>query len=125
MGSTWGQLHIHYPNTPKSKSQTANMSATTTVIYEQNTKFNMDYYLKTHMPLVQEKWGPSGLKSWKVLKFGDDAPYCVQATLEWGSMSDFQKATQDKAAMDAIMGDVSNFSNTNPKLMTGEVVGSK
>jgi uncharacterized protein (TIGR02118 family) len=102
----------------------------------------MDYYLKTHMPLVQEKWGPSGLKSWKVclqalssypaithipqvLKFGDDAPYCVQATLEWGSMSDFQKATQDKAAMDAIMGDVSNFSNTNPKLMTGEVVGSK
>jgi hypothetical protein len=26
----------------------------------------MDYYLKTHMPLVQEKWGPSGLKSWKV-----------------------------------------------------------
>ena len=61
----------------------------------------------------------------QVLKFGDDAPYCVQATLEWGSMSDFQKATQDKAAMDAIMGDVSNFSNTTPKLMTGEVVGSK
>ena len=49
----------------------------------------------------------------------------MQATLEWGSMSDFQKATQDKAAMDAIMGDVSNFSNTTPKLMTGEVVASK
>jgi hypothetical protein len=26
----------------------------------------MDYYLNTHMPLVQEKWGPYGLKSWKV-----------------------------------------------------------
>jgi hypothetical protein len=26
----------------------------------------MDYYLSTHMPLVQEKWGPHGLKSWKV-----------------------------------------------------------
>ncbi|KAM0692315.1 hypothetical protein Q7P36_008516 [Cladosporium allicinum] len=101
------------------------MSATTTVIYEQNTKFNMDYYLKTHMPLVQEKWGPSGLKSWKVLQFPADAPYTVQATLEWGSMSDFKKATEDKAAMDAIMGDVSNFSNTTPKLMTGEVVASK
>lgn len=61
----------------------------------------------------------------QVLKFGDDAPYCVQATLEWGSMSDFQKATQQQDAMDAIMGDVKNFSNTTPKLMTGEVVGSK
>merc|ERR1712070_1259398 len=118
------RLHIHHPNIPTSTSQTANMSATTTVIYEKGTDFKMDYYLKTHMPLVQEKWGPSGLKSWKVLKFGDDAPYAVQATLEWGSMSDFQKATQDEAAMDAIMGDVSNFSNTTPKLMTGEVVAS-
>jgi hypothetical protein len=40
-------------------------------------------------------------------------------------MADFKKATEDKAAMEAIMGDVSNFSNTSPKLMTGEVVGSK
>jgi hypothetical protein len=61
----------------------------------------------------------------QVLQFPADAPYCVQATIEWGSMSDFKKATEDKAAMDAIMGDVSNFSNTSPKLMTGEVVGSK
>ena len=61
----------------------------------------------------------------QVLQFPADAPYTVQATLEWGSMSDFQKATQDKAAMDAIMGDVSNFSNTTPKLMTGEVVASQ
>lgn len=36
------------------------------VIYEKGTDFKMDYYLKTHMPLVQEKWAEFGLKSWKV-----------------------------------------------------------
>ena len=61
----------------------------------------------------------------KVLKFGDDSPYTVQATLEWGSLADFQKAASDQDALNAIMGDVKNFSNTTPKLMTGEIVGSQ
>ncbi|KAM0717515.1 hypothetical protein Q7P37_007367 [Cladosporium fusiforme] len=100
------------------------MSATTTVIYEKGTDFKMDYYLKTHMPLVQQKWSEYGLKSWKVLQFPDDAPYCVQATLEWGSMDDFKKAATSPALQD-IMDDVKNFSNTTPKLMTGQLVGSQ
>jgi hypothetical protein len=74
---------------------------------------NLFSHIRTSLTLAQ------------VLQFPADAPYCVQATIEWGSMADFKKATEDKAAMDAIMGDVSNFSNTSPKLMTGEVVGSK
>lgn len=105
----------------------------------------MDYYLKTHMPLVQEKWAPYGLKSWKVchaqfpitrflrgplsnqakvIKFGEESPYVVQATLEWGSMDDFKKAAGSDS-IQAVMDDVKNFSNTTPKLMTGEVVGSQ
>lgn len=61
----------------------------------------------------------------KVLKFDDESPYTVQATLEWGSVDDFKKAASDQDALNAIMGDVKNFSNTTPKLMTGEVVGSQ
>ena len=61
----------------------------------------------------------------KVLKFGDDSPYSVQATLEWNSLEDFQKAASDQDALNTIMGDVKNFSNTTPKLMTGEIVGSQ
>jgi hypothetical protein len=61
----------------------------------------------------------------QVIQFPAGSPYCVQATLEWSSMADFKKASEDKDAMAAIMGDVSNFSNTTPKLMTGEVVGSQ
>ncbi|KAM0713207.1 hypothetical protein Q7P35_000659 [Cladosporium inversicolor] len=100
------------------------MPATTTVLYEKGTDFNMDYYLKTHMPLVQEKWGSYGLKSWKVIQFGDDSPYAVQATIEWGSLDDFKKAAGSASTKD-VMDDVKNFSNTSPKLFSGEVVGSK
>lgn len=105
----------------------------------------MDYYLSTHMPLVQKNWSPYGLKSWKVchahisiahtlprpladkakvLKFDEDSPYLVQATLEWGRMDDFKKAAGSDSAK-TVMGDVKNFANTSPKLMSGEIVGSQ
>lgn len=76
------------------------------------------------MPLVQKLWGPEGLKSWTVLKFGPDAPYSVQATLHWASMKDFQTAAQGKHTAE-IMGDVKNFSNKEPTLIPGEIVGEQ
>jgi len=99
------------------------MPATITVLYKQGTKFDMDYYKKTHMPLVGEKWTPYGLKSWKVLQFGPEAPYTVQATLEWGDISEVQKASTSAAAK-AIMDDVPNFSDTEAVLFAGEVVAT-
>jgi uncharacterized protein (TIGR02118 family) len=75
------------------------------------------------MPLVQNKWSSYGLKSWKVIKFGDDSPYCVQATLEWGSLDDFQKAATSDSAKE-VLGDVPNFSDKDPVLMSGDVVGT-
>ncbi|PPJ58264.1 hypothetical protein CBER1_07311 [Cercospora berteroae] len=95
-------------------------AATVTVVYPQGAKFNMDYYKSTHMPLVQEKWGKFGLKSWKVLKFPDDAAYTVQATLEWDSISDFQNAATSPEAKE-VLGDVPNFSDKEPVILAGEV----
>jgi hypothetical protein len=60
----------------------------------------------------------------KVIQFGDDSPYAVQATLEWDSLNDFKKAAGSDATK-TVMDDVKNFSNTTPKLFSGEVVGSK
>lgn len=83
----------------------------------------MSYYMKTHMPLVASKWGQFGLKSWKVLQFASDAPYCVQATLEWGDITEFQKAAQSAEAKE-VLGDVKNFADKDPVLFTGSVEGT-
>ncbi|KAK3720102.1 hypothetical protein LTR37_003925 [Vermiconidia calcicola] len=97
--------------------------ATITVLYPQGAKFNMDYYMSTHMPLVQKKWTSYGLNSWKVLKFGDDAPHCVQATLEFKDMDAFKSAASGEEAGE-VMGDIPNFCDKQPILLQGEVVGT-
>ena len=117
-------------------------AATTTVVYPQGAKcpflpssrststnlptpsaVDMSYYMSTHMPLVAKHWTPLGLKSWKVLQFPPESPYCVQATLEWGSMDDFKAAAGHESAKE-VMGDIKNFSDKEPVLMSGEVVGT-
>lgn len=94
--------------------------ATVTVVYPTGGTFDMAYYKSTHMPMVQEKWGKYGLKSWKVIKFGDDSPYAVQATLEFGTIKEFQDAASGPEAKE-VLGDVPNFSNKDPVIMAGEV----
>ena len=97
--------------------------ATVTVLYPKGTEFNMKYYMAEHMPLVGRSWTQYGLKSWKVLDFGKDAEYCVQATLEFGSIEDFQKAGASKEAVE-VMGDIKNFSNKDPLIIPGTVQGT-
>lgn len=75
------------------------------------------------MPLVQKHWASYGLTSWKVLKFNDDSPYCVQATLEFESMEAFQKAGASQEA-GTVMGDIPNFCDKQPTILPGEVVGT-
>ncbi|KAI8631135.1 hypothetical protein F5Y19DRAFT_473534 [Xylariaceae sp. FL1651] len=100
------------------------MSYVTSVVYLKGTSFNMDYYLSTHMPLVQKEWGPYGLKSWKVAKYtSPDAAYSVQAWLEWESQGHFEKA-KASTSNDTVFADVPNFSDKGPELLAGEVVGS-
>ncbi|KAI1259440.1 hypothetical protein F5Y18DRAFT_409404 [Xylariaceae sp. FL1019] len=91
------------------------------VVYPAGTKFDMDYYLATHMPLVQKKWAPYGLKAWKVHEYTTpDAAYTVQANLEWESEEACEKA---KAAPEGaeVFGDVPNFSDKTPSVWGGDV----
>lgn len=83
----------------------------------------MDYYISTHMPLVQKNWQQYGLRSWKVVKFPDDASFCVQATLEWGSIDNFQTAASSESAKE-VMGDIANFCDKDPVLISGEDVAT-
>ena len=52
------------------------------------------------MPLVQEKWGPTGMTGYNVLKYkaagnGGPAAFSVGATLRFESTEAFEKVGQD------------------------------
>ena|SRR5947209_2999965 len=94
-----------------------------TVLYPNHSDatFNMDHYLKAHMPMVQEQFGLYGFDGYSVLKFvgaPDLDTYSVQATLNFKSIKDFQEALG--ATGEKVLGDVPNFSNKRPMLMIGE-----
>ena len=81
------------------------------------TRFDMDYYLKTHMPLVGARWSSKGLHDYKVVKGiatpdGTPPPFQVMALLR------FESAEAFKAAADAngpeIFGDIPNFTDVQP-----------
>lgn len=42
------------------------MATHVSVLYPRSAKFNMEYYLSTHMPLVQKSWASYGLKKYTV-----------------------------------------------------------
>ncbi|KAF4984319.1 hypothetical protein FZEAL_470 [Fusarium zealandicum] len=93
------------------------------VVYPSGPAFDLEYYLKSHMPLVSSLWTPLGLQSWEVLTFPSDAPYQVQATLHWKSADDFNAAATGESA-EKVFGDIVNFTTAKPIVLKGEVVGS-
>lgn len=82
------------------------MALSLTVLYpkEGADSFNMDYYLKTHMPLVEKTWKPYGLQSWAVTQMDNDGknPYIVQATIVFKTKEGAEKAYAE--AVSPVMG---------------------
>ncbi|KAF3400146.1 hypothetical protein F1880_008454 [Penicillium rolfsii] len=79
--------------------------------------FDMDYYMKTHIPLVEKRWGPEGLLSWVVFAGVEDADYHVQAVLTWESLEAYNARTGEEIA-----NDINNFTNVLPYRWIGEVI---
>ncbi|KAF2261862.1 hypothetical protein CC78DRAFT_535320 [Lojkania enalia] len=95
----------------------------TQVLYprKEGATFDLDYYTKTHMPMVAKHWGKYGLKGWWVTKYNDDSPYVVGATMDWENSGCVAEAMKD-AGTPEIMADVKNFSSEMPVLVAGDVV---
>ena len=88
-----------------------------TVMYPggSGTRFDMDYYLGHHMPLVRERWTPMGLKEARIVKGvgtpdGGPAPFQVIALLTWDSLDAFKAAAERHGA--EIFGDIPRFTDT-------------
>lgn len=62
-----------------------------------------------------------GLKGWSVIEFDDDAPYKVQATLDWGSVEEVTKAVESEVAQ-TVFGDIPNFSDKQPVVLKGPII---
>ena len=85
-------------------------------------KFDYDYYLNTHMPLVGERWigVVRGMEVYKGLSGagGADEPYVTVASLKFDSVDAFQQALDAHAP--EIMGDIPNFTNIDPVIQIEE-----
>ena len=96
------------------------------VMYPPSARFDLDYYTKTHVPLVQARCAGRGLVGAQVLKGaagadGGAPAYQVIALLTFASLAEFQAVMQQHGA--EIMGDVANFTDAQPAIQINTPVG--
>jgi len=98
-----------------------------TVLYPagDGLKFDMDYYLKTHIPLFQKRMG-AAMKDIRVEGGlsggmpGSAAPYVAMVHASFASVEAFQTAFTPHAA--EIQGDIPNYTNIPPVIQISEVL---
>ena len=95
-----------------------------TVMYPPGN-FDLDYYLKTHIPLLKTRWTDYGLKSAQVLRGkakgdGSAPEYPMTALLTFASLEDFQKAGKAHGA--EVFADVAKFTNVQPLVQINEIL---
>lgn len=107
------------------------MAVNSSVFYPvgSDAKFDMDYYIKTHMPLVKKNWEPFGLVGYEVVQYSHGLDglnlhstkhhLSVQAFLTWHDLDGLQKALKEKGP--TVFGDVPNFSNKGATFICGDV----
>jgi len=94
------------------------------VFYPATAKFDWDYYLGQHMPMVGKLLAPA-LKKAEVEKGlagggpGAPATYTAICTLQFDSLAAFQKAFAPHAG--TIMSDIANYTDVQPVVQISEV----
>ena len=90
-------------------------------------KFDVDYYVKTHMKLVRDRLTSFGLVRTEVDKGlaggapGSPAPYVAIGHVYFNALEGFQKGMGQHGK--EIMADVANYTNIPPQMQISEVVG--
>jgi uncharacterized protein (TIGR02118 family) len=94
------------------------------VFYPQSAKFDWDYYMTKHTPMVGKLLG-SALKKVEIDKGvaggapGTSATYPTVCTLHFDSIEAFQAAFGPHAQ--TIMGDIANYTDAQPVVQISEV----
>jgi uncharacterized protein (TIGR02118 family) len=90
---------------------------------EPESRFDRDYYLQKHIPMVRERWSPMGLEDLRLVRGvgagdGSQPLYQVIALLTFRSLQDFQKAAE--AHIQEILDDIPNFTSVQPVVQISE-----
>lgn len=90
-----------------------------------NQKFDLDYYMKSHIPLVSSLWKSAGLKGAQVMRgtgspSGDPAPYHIIALLDFESLDAFKAAAAANGK--EVFADIPNFTDVQPAIQFNERV---
>lgn len=104
------------------------MSTTITVVFpnDLDANYNIEYYISSHMPLIERHWKKFGVKSWSVTKFtpgldGNQPLYAFGSTVYWDNNARIKEAFESPETAE-IMGDVPNFSNKQPIFLLGRII---
>ncbi len=96
-------------------------------LYPPSEKFDMDYYVNSHMKLVSDRIGDA-LVRFEVDKGvaggapGSPAPYAAIGHLYFNSVPEFAQAFGAHAG--EIMGDVPNFTDAQAEIQISEIVSA-
>ena len=87
--------------------------------------FDIDYYLKTHVPMAGTRWKDCGLREAKVLRGssapgGGAPPYLITTLLTFDSAAAFETALERHGQ--EIIGDLPNFTNIQPVIQVNDVL---
>ena len=104
------------------------MAITLTVMYPNTpgSKFDMDYYLGSHSDLIDKLWGGNLISARYVKGIGTPdpdtpAPYQVMAIFEIESLDVLHQMMEQHA--EEVMGDIPNFTDTEPIIQISENLG--
>ena len=96
------------------------------ILYEKPDRFDQDYYLTQHMPMVRDRWSQE-LTGTRVPKGvpgpdGGAPAFAIIAELSFASMAAVQQAMSGPHAQE-IFADVANFTDAAPRQLISEVLG--
>jgi hypothetical protein len=85
------------------------------------SKFDMDYYLKHHIPSTKSAWGPFGNTSCIVCDIEDGGEYAVSVVTFWKDSASWEWAKGGESAQ-KLAADVQNFTHVDPVMVAGKVL---
>jgi uncharacterized protein (TIGR02118 family) len=93
---------------------------------EAGSRFDVDYYLNTHIPIVVEKLGPYGLITAAVDQGvsggapGSPAKYQIQCHLNFPTLEEMQAGMMAEGA--GLMADLKNFTDLRPEVQINRIL---